>query len=57
MAEGRYRVSINDRMTGRVVYTSQWYNGYQGAHEAAEAACRRKYGRDNARYEIVDCDD
>lgn len=56
MAEGRYRCGIRDRMTKRIVYKSTWYNAYTLAHDAAEKACARKYGKSN-RYEIIDIDE
>lgn len=40
-------------MTSRIVYRSVWYNAYKLAHDAAEKACKRKYGA-SERYEIVD---
>jgi hypothetical protein len=51
-----YQCTIRDRMTGDYVYTTRQHATYQGAHQVAEAACKRKYGRDNARYEICDCE-
>lgn len=47
-----YRGSIVDRMTGCRVYVSRACACWEIAQRRAEAACKRRFGRDNARYSV-----